>query len=171
MRDACLNRTVTEDTEAERQNLYQPQGCQFWLQPYPHLEASPTLPGPERQGQKLNLSPVSFFFGHVACGILSPRPVIKAHEMEAWSLNHWTSREVPFSCLQLFSLVSHRGPHFFMQPHLCSGFPISCLNHSSSFRLIQISLSSLNQCQTSAPLSEAHAIPSLNPSVVLLQGS
>ena len=42
----------------------------------------------------------SFFFfesRHVACGILGPRPGIEPTPpaLEAWSLNHWTSREVP----------------------------------------------------------------------------
>ena len=37
------------------------------------------------------------FFGHVACGILVPRPEIERvpPAVEARSLNHWTAREVP----------------------------------------------------------------------------
>ena len=35
--------------------------------------------------------------GHMASGILAPRPGIElaSPELEAWSLNHWTAREVP----------------------------------------------------------------------------
>ena len=38
-----------------------------------------------------------FFWPHcVACGILVPRPGIKptSPAVEAWSLNHWTAREI-----------------------------------------------------------------------------
>ena len=37
------------------------------------------------------------FFGHAAFGILVPRPGIEPvpPALEAWSLNHWTAREVP----------------------------------------------------------------------------
>ena len=45
---------------------------------------------------------IYIFFGggptlHVACGILVPRPGIEPRPpaVEAWSLNHWTAREVP----------------------------------------------------------------------------
>ena len=44
---------------------------------------------------------LSFFFFfwpcHAACGILVPQPGIEhvPPALEAWSLNHWTSREVP----------------------------------------------------------------------------
>ena len=41
-----------------------------------------------------------FFLLHcTACGILVPQPgIIKpmSFALEAWSLNHWTTREVPF---------------------------------------------------------------------------
>ena len=52
---------------------------------------------------------VSFFFCHVTCGILSLHlgiiePVLPA--LEAQSLNHWTAREVPVSCL-MFKVLSH----------------------------------------------------------------
>ena len=38
-----------------------------------------------------------FFFGLccTACGILVPQPGIEPAALEAWSLNHWTPREVP----------------------------------------------------------------------------
>ena len=38
-----------------------------------------------------------FFFGHMACGILVPRPGIETRppEAEARSPNHWTTREFP----------------------------------------------------------------------------
>ena len=45
----------------------------------------------------------SFF--HMACGILAPQLEIKPAPpaLEAWGLNHWTTREVPqkyfFKCL------------------------------------------------------------------------
>ena len=37
-----------------------------------------------------------FFFGHTVCGILVLQPRIRPSPptMEAWSLNHWTAREV-----------------------------------------------------------------------------
>ena len=40
-----------------------------------------------------------FFFWHAACGILVPQPGIEPvpAAMEGWSLNHWTTREVPGS--------------------------------------------------------------------------
>ena len=34
-----------------------------------------------------------FFFGHVACEVFVPRPAPPA--LEARSLNHWTTKEVP----------------------------------------------------------------------------
>ena len=42
-------------------------------------------------------SKIFFFYCNVACGILVPRPGIKPTPLalEEWSLNHWTSREVP----------------------------------------------------------------------------
>ena len=46
----------------------------------------------------------SFFFWpyQAAFGILVPRPRMEpvAPAVEAWSLNHWTSSEVPLSCFQ-----------------------------------------------------------------------
>ena len=44
--------------------------------------------------------PKGTFFGrldHMASGILAPRPGIElaSPELEAWSLKHWTAREVP----------------------------------------------------------------------------
>ena len=38
-----------------------------------------------------------FWLHHMACGIVVPWPVIKPASpvVEAWSLNHWTTREVP----------------------------------------------------------------------------
>ena len=43
------------------------------------------------------------FFGYTACGILVPQPGIKAMPpaLEVWSLNHWTTREVPSSVISL----------------------------------------------------------------------
>ena len=40
-----------------------------------------------------------FFFFHPACGILVPQPEIEpvTPAVEAWSLNHWATREVPAS--------------------------------------------------------------------------
>ena len=40
-----------------------------------------------------------FFLCHPACGILVPQPEIEPVPLavEAWSLNHWTTREVPES--------------------------------------------------------------------------
>ena len=54
-----------------------------------------------------------FFWGggifHVACGILVPRAGIKpmSPALEAQSVNHWTTREVPVnpSCLSVFYMV------------------------------------------------------------------
>ena len=41
-----------------------------------------------------------FWLSHKACGILVPRPGIEPVPLavEAWSLNHWTTREVPAHC-------------------------------------------------------------------------
>ena len=38
-----------------------------------------------------------FFWSHVACRILVPRPGIEPRPLvlETWSPNHWTTREVP----------------------------------------------------------------------------
>ena len=51
-----------------------------------------------------SLPPHFFFFllHHEACGILVPHPGIKIvlPETEAWSLNHWTSKEVLPLCLK-----------------------------------------------------------------------
>ena len=43
-----------------------------------------------------------FIFGHTACGILVPQPGIEPGPpaLEAWSLNHWTAREVPHFCFR-----------------------------------------------------------------------
>ena len=40
-----------------------------------------------------------FFFGYMACGILVPQPgnELVTLAMEAWSLNHWTTRKAPNS--------------------------------------------------------------------------
>ena len=46
-----------------------------------------------------------FIFGCMACGILVPQPEIEPAlpALEAWSLSHWTSREIPhFMLLSLF---------------------------------------------------------------------
>ena len=46
----------------------------------------------------------SFWPHHKACGILVPWPGIKLRSpvLESWSLNHWTTREVPASFLLQF---------------------------------------------------------------------
>ena len=40
---------------------------------------------------------ITFFFSHMTYGILVPQPGIKPVPcaVEAWSLNHWITREVP----------------------------------------------------------------------------
>ena len=46
-----------------------------------------------------------FIFGCVACGVLVPQPGIEPvpPALEAWSLSHWTSGEIPhFKLLSLF---------------------------------------------------------------------
>ena len=103
-------------------------GCNFIPTWKPLHPPWPLVPKPETK-------PVSYILFFQPCSMwnLISQTSDQAHEVEAWSLNHWTTREVPFSCLQLFSLVSHRGPHFYMQPHASSGLPLSCLNHSSGF--------------------------------------
>ena len=45
---------------------------------------------------------LTFFFLAVACRILAPQPGIEP--MEAWSLNHWTTREVPKMDLKMMDL-------------------------------------------------------------------
>ena len=39
---------------------------------------------------------IIFWLNHAACGILVPQPEIESMPLavEAWSLNHWTIREV-----------------------------------------------------------------------------
>ena len=59
--------------------------------------------------------PKGTFFGrldHMASGILAPRPGIElaSPELEAWSLKHWTSREIPEMCI--FSIAMQ--PAFWM---------------------------------------------------------
>ena len=46
----------------------------------------------------------TYFFVYVACGILVPQPGIQPGPLalEAWSLNYWTTREVPL--LSFFKL-------------------------------------------------------------------
>ena len=65
-----------------------------------------------------NTSQESFFFQscHTACGILVPRPGIKPMPpaVDAWSLNHWTAREVP------------RNFFFFFNIWLCCVFVAMC---------------------------------------------
>ena len=45
----------------------------------------------------------------MACGILVPRPGMEAvpPAVEAWSLNHWTTREVPQYFKYCFVKVDH----------------------------------------------------------------
>ena len=59
-----------------------------------------------------------FFLLHcAACGILVPRPGIKpvapVVEVWHWSLNHWTSREFPFSCIFMVSCLIFRSLNHF----------------------------------------------------------
>ena len=51
------------------------------------------------EGLLLAASASFFFFCHPACGILVPQPEIEpvTPAVEAWSLNHWATREVPAS--------------------------------------------------------------------------
>ena len=48
-----------------------------------------------------------FWLCHTACGILVPCPGIEPMlpELEAWSLNHWTTREVPSSYILYIVLI------------------------------------------------------------------
>ena len=59
----------------------------------------PALLSPLTLGGLDNLLALIFYFWlcHAACGILVPRPGIEPVRpaVEAWNLNHWTSREVP----------------------------------------------------------------------------
>ena len=56
-------------------------------------------------------------FGCTACRILVPRPGIKPTPpaLKAWSLDHWTTREVP--TLDIFNVSSHLVATF--SPNLC----------------------------------------------------
>ena len=51
------------------------------------------------EGLLLTASASFLFLCHPACGILVPQPEIGPVPLavEAWSLNHWTTREVPAS--------------------------------------------------------------------------
>ena len=64
-----------------------------------------------------------FFFCCVACGILVPRPGIELvpPALEAWVLNHWTTREVPLlsiSCLATTGII----------PQISNNFPAMIKN-------------------------------------------
>ena len=50
----------------------------------------------------------------MTCEIFIPQPGIEPmpHAAEAWSLNHWTAREVPIPALYLYC---HRLPRFFLE--------------------------------------------------------
>ena len=50
----------------------------------------------------------AFWLCCTACGGLVPQPGIKAMPpaVEAWSLNHWTSREVLYPCLLILFMIS-----------------------------------------------------------------
>ena len=53
-----------------------------------------------------------WFFGHEVCRILAPQPGMQMMPpaVEAWSLNHWTTREVPrVSLYQTFGLTLSAG--------------------------------------------------------------
>ena len=92
----------------------------MWDFPRPGLEpVSPALAGRLPTTAPPGKPPVSFFcfvfvFLAAPCSMwdLSSRPGIEPapHALEAWSLNHWTSREVPFpvSLLLFFSFVNLR---------------------------------------------------------------
>ena len=62
-----------------------------------------------------------FWLCHAACGILVPRPGIKpvSPALGAWSLNHWTAREVPKAAIFI---------HCGLLPERISGFPDVCLS-------------------------------------------
>ena len=51
-----------------------------------------------------------FIFWHTACGILVPRPGIEPAPpaLEAWSLNHWTSREALKAYINKISVEQHK---------------------------------------------------------------
>ena len=55
---------------------------------------------------------LNFWLHNTACGILVPRPGIKptCPALEAQSLNHWTTREIPSPCLFTF------GPSLLLWP-------------------------------------------------------
>ena len=53
------------------------------------------------------VSRLAFYFAHVACGILVPQPGTKLAPLAlaAWSLNHWTTREVPLCSILILMLM------------------------------------------------------------------
>ena len=64
-----------------------------------------------------------FCFGHMAYGILIPRPGIKSRHpaMEVWILNHWTFREVPL--VQFWTMMPRSEPsrrHSFLFLNTCN---------------------------------------------------
>ena len=77
-----------------------------------------------------------FFFCCIACTILVPWPVIEPMPLaqEAWSLNHWTTREVPYIS---FLLHGNMGtPKTWHRAHSC-GLPYPA---PPSWRWSQVSL-------------------------------
>ena len=52
-----------------------------------------------------------FWLCRAACGILVPQPEVKpaTPAVEAWSLNHWTTREVP--CFDIYIYISWNHHH------------------------------------------------------------
>ena len=57
-----------------------------------------------------------FWPHHAACGILVPQPGIKpvTPAMEVWSLNHWTSREVPKIDFKIKTVTRDKEGHYIM---------------------------------------------------------
>ena len=57
------------------------------------------------QKHMLNIQTWFFWLHHTACGILVPHLGIEPMPpaVEAWSLNHWTNREVLYKCNFMFT--------------------------------------------------------------------
>ena len=89
-----------------------------------HMVSSPSQNSTAKPSSKIN-------FLAMACGILAPRPGIKptTSVVEAWSLNHWTSKEVP-----------RVGLHFFYHGHLSFSRNRHLLqtNQASSITLMEV---------------------------------
>ena len=84
-------------TELKPTHGYHVYHCHYWKD-YPAITRFP---------------PPFFLVHHMACGILVPRPGIKpaSPAVEAWSLNHMTTREVPWFPFQTSVLSPANDPH------------------------------------------------------------